>query len=143
MSGVVVASEVLINVDVPDLRAGILFYQAGLGFARKRRLFEGTVAEMTLGGTRIFLIEKKSGSPAVAGTALTRDYANHWTPVHLDIVIDDLDAAVARAVGAGAEPPTAVGRHDWGDIATLRDPFGHGFCLIAFKGRGYDGVETE
>jgi hypothetical protein len=25
----------------------------------------------------------------------------------------------------------------------LADPFGHGFCLIEFTGRGYDEVATE
>ena len=26
----------------------------------------------------------------------------------------------------------------WGRMATLSDPFGHGFCLIQFAGGGYD-----
>ncbi|MGH6662900.1 MAG: VOC family protein [Rhodospirillales bacterium] len=143
MSDAEVPTEILINVDVPDLEAGIAFYEAGLGFARDRLLFNDTVAEMSLGGTRVFLIQHKAGSIAVPGTALMRDYRIHWTPVHLDIVVDDLDAAVARAVAAGAERPAAIGRHEWGDIATLRDPFGHGFCLIAFQGRGYDAAEAK
>ena len=56
----------------------------------------------------IYLLEKAAGTPA-AGARQPRDYARHWTPVHLDVVVDDVDAAVARAVAAGArlEP----GRH--------------------------------
>ena len=45
------------------------------------------------------LLARRPVSPA---TAQTRDYGRHWTPVHLDIVVDDVDAAVARAVAAGA-----------------------------------------
>ena len=72
-----------------------------------------------------------------------RDYRRHWTPVHLDFVVADLDAALARAQRAGAtlegEPRSAT----WGRIATLADPFGHGLCLIQFLGRGYDEVATH
>lgn len=74
--------------------------------------------------------------------AQTRDYRRHWTPVHLDFVVPDLAAALARARDAGAtlegEPRTA----NWGRIATLADPFGHGFCLLEFRGRGYDEIAT-
>jgi GNAT superfamily N-acetyltransferase len=67
-----------------------------------------------------------------------RDYARHWTPVHLDVVVDDVDQAVARAVAAGArleDPPIT---HDWGRIAHLADPYGHGICILQFLGRGDD-----
>ena len=55
----------------------------------------------------------------------------------------DLEQAVATALAAGAiqEGPTAIQR--WGKIARLADPFGHGFCLIEFTGRGYDEVATH
>lgn len=58
--------------------------------------------------------------------------------MHLDVVVDDLDAALARAVGAGAQAETAIRTEAWGRIVVLADPFGHGFCLIQFQGRGYD-----
>jgi hypothetical protein len=28
----------------------------------------------------------------------------------------------------------------WGRIANLSDPFGNGFCLLQFTGRGYDAI---
>jgi hypothetical protein len=28
----------------------------------------------------------------------------------------------------------------WGRIAILADPFGHGFCVLQFSGRGYDAI---
>ena len=39
--------ETLINIDVPDLDAAIEFYQRATELRLGRRLFEGTVAELT------------------------------------------------------------------------------------------------
>ena len=63
-------------------------------------------------------------------------------PVHLDFVVPKIDAAVARAQSAGARLEGEVRTHKWGRIAVLADPFGHGFCLIEFLGRGYDEIAT-
>lgn len=136
-------SRLLINIDVADLETAIAFYHDGLGFDFKRRLFGGAVAEMALGNTEIFLIEREPGSEAVSGLPIVRDYGRHWTPVHLDLIVEDLEAAIERAVKAGAVPPTKTGDYDWGAIAPMADPFGNGFCLLRFKGRGYDGVVVE
>ena len=69
-----------------------------------------------------------------------RDYERHWTPLHLDWVVDDIAAALARAVAAGATLEQPVRERHWGHIAVLADPFGHGFCLIPFSGEGYDAL---
>ena len=60
--------------------------------------------------------------------------------MHLDVVVEDIDAAVARAVAAGAVVEHEVETAAWGKIAMLADPFGHGVCLIQFLGRGYDEI---
>ena len=60
--------------------------------------------------------------------------------MHLDFVVPDIAAALARAERAGALREGEVQTHGWGRIATLADPFGHGFCLIEFLGRGYDEI---
>jgi len=135
--------EILINIDVPDLDAGIRFYEKGLGFALQRLLFDGTVAELAGGGSRIFLIGSAAGTAPVKGSPLVRAYDDHWTPVHLDIAVDDLDAALSGAVAAGARIAAAVTSHEWGRIAGLRDPFGNGLCLIQFSTAGYDAVATD
>jgi len=62
--------------------------------------------------------------------------------VHLDFVVDDLEAAVARAEAAGARRETDIAAHPWGRIALFADPFGHGFCLLSFTGRGYDEIAS-
>ncbi|MHB8912384.1 MAG: VOC family protein, partial [Lysobacter sp.] len=71
-----------------------------------------------------------------------RDYARHWTPIHCDVVVDDLDAALARAIAAGAVQEDATRETVWGRIVQLADPFGHGWCLLQFSGRGYDEIST-
>src|SRR5258708_22626997 len=38
---------------------------------------------------------------ASAGSQARRNYGRHWTPVHLDFVVEDLDAAVQRAHAQG------------------------------------------
>ena len=86
----------------------------------------------------IYLLEKAADTPAAGATRQPRDYARHWTPVHLDVVVDDVDAAVTRAVAAGARLEDPAATHAWGRIAHLSDPFGHGICLLQFLGRGYD-----
>ncbi len=134
--------ELFVNIDVPDMAAGISFYESGLGFTLRRLLFDGSVAELSFGGVRIHMIRQESGSSAIPDTIIRRDYDDHWTPVHLDIVVDDLAAAIAQAVDAGARLAMEVRHLDWGEIANMRDPFGHGFCLIAFRGGGYDGVAS-
>jgi uncharacterized glyoxalase superfamily protein PhnB len=49
---------------------------------------------------------------------------------------------LARATMAGARLEGEVETHVWGRIAVLADPFGHGFCLIEFLGRGYDEITS-
>ena len=74
------------------------------------------------------------------GYDLKRDYRRHWTPVHLDVVVDDIDASVCRAVAAGAAMVSKIETHSWRKLALMADPFGHGLCLLHFIGRGYDEI---
>jgi predicted enzyme related to lactoylglutathione lyase len=132
----------LINIDVPDLQAAIRFYQDGLGLQLGRMLFSGTVAEMTGASSPIYLLAKASGSRPAARASGSREYARHWTPVHIDFVVDDLAAAVQRAQAAGATLESGPDAFSWGRLATLSDPFGHGFCLLQWSGAGYDAVSN-
>lgn len=131
--------RILVNIDVPDLEAAIDFYSRAFGLALHRRL--GTTgAEMLGAQAPIYLLQKAAGTPAAGAVRQPRDYARHWTPVHLDVVVDDVDDAVARAVAAGARLEDPAVSHDWGRIAHLSDPFGHGICIMQFLGRGYDAL---
>ena len=54
-----------------------------------------------------------------------RRYDRHWTPVHLDVVVEDVEAALARSIAAGAHAQTEIKTAAWGKIVTIADPFGH------------------
>ena len=63
--------------------------------------------------------------------------------MHLDFVVTDLDARVARLVALGGTLDRAVRDREYGRIANMADPFGNGFDLIEFSGFGYDGVSRS
>ena len=130
-------ADLLINIDVPDLDRAVAFYTRAFGLALTRRFGRGA-AELRGWPVPVYLLQKAGGS-AGAGESL-RHYERHWTPVHLDVVVGDLDAALSRALAAGARAETEIRTEAWGKIVVLADPFGHGLCLIEFLGRGYDEV---
>jgi predicted enzyme related to lactoylglutathione lyase len=134
-------SELFVNVDVEDLARAVEFYTRGLGLRVARRLFGGSAAELSGAAVRIFLLEKGAATAPSSHVEQARSYARHWTPVHLDFAVTDLDAAVRRACHAGAVLEGTVTSHAFGRLATLADPFGHGLCLIELSERGYDAVE--
>jgi predicted enzyme related to lactoylglutathione lyase len=71
-----------------------------------------------------------------------RRYERHWSPIHLDLVVDDLDAAILRATEAGAVQEGKTCDAPYGRLAMFADPFGHGFCLIEFNDAGYGAIAT-
>jgi predicted enzyme related to lactoylglutathione lyase len=131
----------LVNIDVDDLDRAVAFYAAAFGLRPGRRFGEAGV-EMRGAPCGIYLLAKPAGSPPAATTPQRRDYRRHWTPVHLDFVVPDVAAAVRKAEAAGARLEEEVRTHEWGRIAVMADPFGHGFCLIEFVGKGYDAIAT-
>ncbi len=133
--------QLLVNIDVDDLDRAIGFYSAAFDLRVGRR-FGGGGVEMLGSSAPFYLLLKADGSPASRGVRQARSYQRHWTPVHLDFVVDDLAAAVQKALAAGAGLEGDSETHAWGRIAHLADPFGHGFCLIEFLGRGYDEIAT-
>jgi len=127
----------LINIDVPDAEIGVRFYVAAFGLKIGRR-FGDDFVELLGWEAPVYLLTKKAGTVGAAGDL--RRYERHWTPFHLDIVVDDVDAAVARAVAAGATLEAPASDTPYGRIAMLGDPFGHGFCLLQFSAQGYDAL---
>jgi predicted enzyme related to lactoylglutathione lyase len=129
--------NLIVNIDVPDLDRAIAFYTAALGLSHTRTL-DGDTAELRGAVVTIYLLQKAPGSTAVRAPAIAREYQRHWTPVHFDLVVSDVDAAAARAIVAGAKQET--GHLDWrgSRCVSLSDPFGHGFCFIQFDNRTYE-----
>jgi len=130
-------SDLLVNIDVPDVGAAIAFYTAAFGLTVTRRFGEAA-AELSGWPAKIYLLENPEGS--VGAGQDRRRYSRHWTPVHMDVVVDDVDTALARAIAAGARAETEIVTHVWGRIVVLADPFGHGLCLLQFVNRGYDEI---
>jgi len=133
-----VTTSFIVNLDVPDLAAAETFYTAAFDLRVGRRLGPGAL-ELLGGPTPLYLLQNDAGSAATEDGDV-RDYERHWTPVHLDWVVADIDAALARAVAAGAALERPIRERRWGKIAVLSDPFGHGFCLIQFSDAGYDAL---
>jgi lactoylglutathione lyase len=129
--------RLLLNLDVPDLVAAEAFYVAAFGLRPARRLGDG-VLELDGAQVPIYLLQKSAGSVGAGGSV--RDYARHWTPAHVDVVVEDLDAALTRALASGAVQEGPLREANWGRIVQLADPFGHGWCLLQFLGRGYDEI---
>src|SRR4051812_6551335 len=95
------AANLLVNIDVDDLGKAEAFYTKAFGLKRGRRLGSDGLEMLGLDAP-FYLLVKPAGSVASHSTAQRRDYRRHWTPVHLDFVVDDINAAVERAVSAGA-----------------------------------------
>ncbi len=114
-------------VDVPDVVAATKFYCDALGLERLSDVHSNV--RLSAGGMEVYLSLKKAGSAPTPDPSNVRTYDRHWTPVHLDFVVPDVDQAAALVAGAGGVVEhTQSG--DWGSIAHCADPFGNGFCLI-------------
>lgn len=133
--------ELRICIDVDDMARAIAFYTDGLGLRVGRRFSEEFV-ELLGGSSTIDLLVNPAGSRPVTGMNAVRDYQRHWTPVHLDFVVDNIDTAIDRLLAHGAVLEMPVTDRLWGRIAGLADPFGHGIDLLEFRGRGYDEIAS-
>jgi predicted enzyme related to lactoylglutathione lyase len=128
---------------VPDIEAGIAFYTSALGLEVGRRFDSGFV-ELVGRDVPVYLLrkDKDAGTPIGPAGGDVRRYERHWSPVHADFVVPDLDRALARAEAAGAVQEGETCDAPYGRLAMFADPFGHGFCLIEFNTEGYDAVAT-
>lgn len=134
--------SILVNIDVPDLARAVAFYTEGLGLTVGRR-FDDSFLELLGAGSPIYLLVKSAGTSPIPERGLPpRTYERHWTPVHLDFLVDDIVAARERAIAAGAKGEGDISEHAYGRLALMADPFGNGFCLLQFTGRGYDAIVT-
>ncbi|MEW6440667.1 MAG: VOC family protein [bacterium] len=128
-----------VNIDVDDLEKAVRFYSSAFDLKVGRR-FGAFGVELLGASAPVYLLVKAAGTPASDATSQRRTYDRHWTPVHLDFAVEDIERAVEKAVSAGAKLEKPVTTHKWGKLALMADPFGHGFCLIQFLGRGYDAL---
>lgn len=134
--------NLLVNIDVPALDAAVRFYTQAFGLRVGRRL--GPAAVELLGSAApIYLLETPAGSSPLPAAQARRDFARHWTPVHLDFVVDAIEPVLERALSAGAIAEGGIDVTAWGRIARFADPFGHGICLVEFNAQGYDAIAEQ
>jgi len=126
----------MINIDVPDLDTAIRFYTTAFDLKVSRK-FDGFV-ELLGWPAPLYLLTKAPGTVGAGGDK--RRYDRHWTPVHLDVLVENVDDAVARAVSAGAVLERPAESAPFGRIAGLADPFGNGLCVLKLSERGYDAL---
>ena len=129
--------RLLLNLDVPDLAVAEAFYVAAFDLRPGRR-FGDAVVELVGAEAPLYLLRKDAGSMGAGDTP--RGYRRHWMPMHADIVVELLEPALGRALAAGATQEGGIREAAWGRIVQLADPFGHGWCLVQFLGRGYDEI---
>lgn len=120
--------EVFPYLRVHDAARAVRFYEAAFGAKEKFRLVEpsGRVGhvELELGGTTLMLSDEYPemnirGPKAIGGTSFS---------MHLHV--DDADAAIRRALDAGAELVRPASDAFYGERSgTVRDPFGHEWIL--------------
>ena len=116
--------EFQICIDVDNVDRAVEFYGRGLGL---------TVVEHHPDWAQVKLREQTfwimKAPPGVQGQ-ISRDYRRHWTPVHLDFTVDDIDEAVKLAVDAGGKIEGEIQRGPKGGLANLVDPSGNGVDLV-------------
>jgi catechol 2,3-dioxygenase-like lactoylglutathione lyase family enzyme len=124
-----------VSIDVPQLDEGLRFYRDALGLVEVARPV-ATYVILKCGDSQIGLIEKRAGTNPAAGSNDVRRYERHWTPVHIDFHVDDLEVVLVNALKAGAKCEQKFERGGHPPVAFCSDPFGNGFCIIGKKAGG-------
>ena len=122
-----------IAIDVDDLDRAVEFYCRGLGLKLVERKPGWARAE--LDGQTFWIYQFASGPQG----PITRSYRRHWTPVHLDFIVNDLDEVLQQALAAGGRLDRPVRRNESEpvgrcDVANLSDPAGNGVDLVQRHG---------
>jgi catechol 2,3-dioxygenase-like lactoylglutathione lyase family enzyme len=118
-----------VSIDVPDMDQGLGFYRDALGLTEIARPIP-TYVILDCGGAHIGIMAKAAGSHPAPGSDDVRRYTRHWTPVHIDFHVEDLDAVLPRLLEAGALCEHRFDAPGRPPIAFCSDPFGNGFCLV-------------
>ncbi|HUL10117.1 MAG TPA: VOC family protein [Candidatus Acidoferrum sp.] len=126
-------------IEVAEAARGIEFYCEGLGLTLKRRLSPRWI-ELAGADIPIFLLADRPAVADLGTVTAARSFQRHWTPVHLDFIVTDLDGTVSRLTRLGGSLDREIKTREYGRIANMADPFGNGFDLIEFSGSGYDAV---
>lgn len=119
-------------LSIKGAAAAIDFYKKAFGATEVMRMAQpdGRIghAELRVGDSRVMLADEAPDmdfrSPQAIGA----------TPVHLYMYVNDVDAVVSQAVGAGARVLRPVQDQFYGDRSgTVADPYGHVWHVSTHK----------
>jgi len=120
-------SKISVCIDVSEMDKAIQFYTKALGCELVKK--DKEYSELIMDGLTIYLGENAAGTnPLIDGHAI-RNYDRHWTPIHLDFTVSNLEQTISSIVELGGVKEGEK-RGDWGSIAFCADPFGNGFCVM-------------
>jgi catechol 2,3-dioxygenase-like lactoylglutathione lyase family enzyme len=106
-----------VNIDAPDPHALAAFYCRLLGLEITR----ADEDDVHTNGTLSFQRERAYQRPMWPSAP-----GDQQMMMHLEVAVDDLDAAVTHALAAGA---TLAAHQPQPDVRVCLDPAGHPFCL--------------
>jgi predicted enzyme related to lactoylglutathione lyase len=122
-------AAVNVSIDVPDLEAGLRFYASVFGFMETARPFPA-MAILDANNVTVCMHGKPAGSRSAPAGGDVRRYERHWTPVHLDLHVQDLDVALGKVRSEGGTVENELRSEGPSPVAFCSDPFGNGFCVI-------------
>src|SRR5215471_13196157 len=103
-------------VEVTEAAQGIAFYCEGLGLTVKRRLSPRWI-ELAGANIPIFLLADRPTVADLGSVQVARAFERHWTPVHLDFIVADLDRMVSRLAAMGGTLDREIKVREYGRIA--------------------------
>jgi len=109
-----------ICIDVDDVGRAVRFYGESIGLSVVKQ--EADWAQLKVGDQTLWIMKS---APGPSG-AISRDYRRHWTPVHLDFQVEDIDKTIERAIAAGGK----LEARPKSSLANLSDPAGNGVDLV-------------
>lgn len=123
MTGAPQFSLATVVLDCPDAHALANFYSRLLGWEVTSSEPDWVLLRCPTGGTGLSFQSEAWYRPPV----WPEEPGEQQKMLHLDILVDDLDAAGAHAVAAGA---VLADHQPQDDVRVYLDPAGHPFCLF-------------
>jgi lactoylglutathione lyase len=113
---------------VPDVAASLRFFESAFGLKTRFLHDSGSYGELDTGPTTLAFAEHALSDANFAGGHVRADVSPQPLGMEIGLVTDDVAAAHARAVAAGAAELSPPARKPWGqEVSYLRAPDG---CLI-------------
>ena len=99
------------------------------GFVEIARPFP-TMAVLDANNVTVCMHEKAAATKSSPAGTATRHYDRHWTPVHLDIHVANIDAVLEKVRAEGGAVEMELRDQGPKPVGFCCDPFGNGFCVI-------------